>query len=94
MIRSEFWALIRGTSDLHSDRNLSVKEAARLEHISHCFDYIRQMIQCHGDTTIEWASEEVNEEEVMLKINGYGIPHQCKNWVSAGEEAGRGIERR
>ena len=51
------------------------------EHIHHCFDYLRQTIQCAGDMSIEWAREA--PEGVQRKaVDGWGIPHECKNWVS------------
>lgn len=52
-----------------------------LHHIEHCFDYLRQNIECVSDMTIEWADKErTNKED--LQINGYGISHQCRKRVS------------
>lgn len=51
-------------------------------HIDHCFDYLRQLILCHGDMTVEWAAEK-SEPGERDHIDGYGIPHQCKNKASS-----------
>ena len=48
-----------------------------LDHVYHCYDYLRQSILCQADLTLEWASY-VNTSH----IDGYGPPHQCRNWVS------------
>ncbi|MCJ1358910.1 MAG: hypothetical protein MMC33_008910 [Icmadophila ericetorum] len=46
-----------------------------LDHVYHCYDYLRQSILCQADLTLEWASY-VNTSH----IDGYGPPHQCRNW--------------
>jgi hypothetical protein len=30
------------------------------EHMSHCYDYLRQTIQCAGDMAMEWPKTEPN----------------------------------
>lgn len=55
-----------------------MEEAIRA-HIRHCFDYIRQSIQCSADMIISW--ENLTEPE-RLHIDGWDIPHrQCRDWV-------------
>ena len=49
----------------------------RLAHLFHCVDYLKQNILCEADTTLEWRSESNPEH-----VDGYGIPHQCRDWVS------------
>lgn len=43
---------------------------ANPEHLSHCFDELRQAILCAGDTTIEGETYE---------SDGWGATHQCKD---------------
>ncbi|OJD11649.1 hypothetical protein AJ78_07619 [Emergomyces pasteurianus Ep9510] len=49
-----------------------------LLHVEHCFDYLRQAIQCSADSTIEWARVEKNGKR--KEIDGWGVPHhECKD---------------
>ena len=50
------------------------------DHIHHCFDYIRQSLMCAGDMAMEWPRTETDGRRVA--VDGWGIPHECKNWVS------------
>lgn len=50
------------------------------EHAFHCFDYIRQALMCNADMTVEWPREEVDGSR--FAVDGWGIDHQCKDWVS------------
>ena len=47
-------------------------------HMDHCFNYLRQAIECFADSTIEWA--KINEHGQRQGIQGWGIPHdECRN---------------
>lgn len=48
------------------------------DHIGHCFDYLRQAIQCAGDMTLETAIP--NDDGA---VDGWGIEHQCRDWEEA-----------
>jgi hypothetical protein len=48
-----------------------------LHHIEHCFEYLRQNIECISDMTIEWADPEAMDPQ----INGNGVSHQCRKKV-------------
>lgn len=50
------------------------------DHIFHCFDYIRQGLMCNADMTVESPKEE--DDGSHFAVNGWGIAHQCKSWVS------------
>lgn len=50
------------------------------DHVYHCFDYIRQALMCNADLTVEWPREE--EDGRRIAVDGWGVAHQCKNWVS------------
>jgi hypothetical protein len=86
LLRMEFWNAIYGVSDLYggdkADPPLPTMPARRLQHVQHCMDYIRQLIMCRADMTIEWAAPEPDQLGNKFHINGYGIPHTCTKWVS------------
>jgi hypothetical protein len=86
MIRNEFWALVYGESDLrHSKGNeqaLPHETHLRLGHHAHCMDYIRQMILCHADLTLEPRASYPASNGNPYHIDGYGTQHMCKNYVS------------
>ncbi|KAL1297268.1 hypothetical protein AAFC00_004827 [Neodothiora populina] len=48
------------------------------EHVHHCFDYLRQTLQCAGDMALEWPREE--EDGKRYAVDGWGIPHECRSW--------------
>ena len=43
-------------------------------HTRHCLDFLRQMLMCNADTTIE------HNNAALHGIVGFGINHQCKRW--------------
>ena len=47
-----------------------------LWHIAHCFDYLRQGVQCSGDVSLEFVSENTGR----AVVDGLEYPHECKNW--------------
>ncbi|CAF9926594.1 MAG: hypothetical protein GOMPHAMPRED_004182 [Gomphillus americanus] len=61
--------------ELRVSSNFSEELAYKPRHIFHCLDYLRQTVMCNADTTLEWRSN-VDPDH----IDGYGPPHQCKNW--------------
>ena len=48
------------------------------DHIGHCFDYLRQAIQCAGDMTLE--STMPGDQGA---VDGWGITHHCRDWDQA-----------
>lgn len=50
------------------------------DHVFDCFDYLRQSITCAGDMTLEYPDESQDGQRI---VNGWGVSHQCVNWVSA-----------
>ncbi|KAH9828457.1 hypothetical protein Tdes44962_MAKER02375 [Teratosphaeria destructans] len=50
------------------------------QHVWHCFDYLRQAVMCAGDMTVEWPRTE--EDGSRFAVDGWGITHQCADWVS------------
>ncbi|KAL9058555.1 MAG: hypothetical protein Q9162_001710 [Coniocarpon cinnabarinum] len=49
------------------------------EHAHHCFDYLRQTIQCAGDMAMEWPRVEP-DTGLRFAVDGWHIPHECKSW--------------
>ncbi|KAF2176822.1 hypothetical protein K469DRAFT_605627, partial [Zopfia rhizophila CBS 207.26] len=43
-------------------------------HTRHCIDFLRQMLMCSADVTIERNDPKIGG------IRGFGIAHQCKKW--------------
>ena len=54
---------------------------ARIPHMAHCFDYLRQGITCSADSTVEPA---VDKENGFL---GSGFERQCRDFVQLKEWA-------
>lgn len=48
-------------------------------HVDHCLDYLRQTIECYGDTTLEWGRLIESNGVIFGAVNGYGVTHQCRN---------------
>ncbi|OHE97130.1 hypothetical protein CORC01_07571 [Colletotrichum orchidophilum] len=44
----------------------------QLEHLNHCWDYMRQTIMCNPDLTLEWRGKKEG--------TGWGYQRQCKAW--------------
>nr|B8NM67.1 RecName: Full=Oxidase ustYa; AltName: Full=Ustiloxin B biosynthesis protein Ya [Aspergillus flavus NRRL3357] len=42
-------------------------------HLMHCWDYLRQAIMCHADTTLEWIPAPPNDKG----STGWGVEHTC-----------------
>jgi hypothetical protein len=47
--------------------------------VNHCFDYLRQALQCAGDLALEWPRTE--KDGRRYSVDGWGVPHLCKSWV-------------
>lgn len=51
------------------------------DHILECFDYIRQSLMCAGDMTLEYPEPESGSGDEQQIVNGWGVTHQCTDWV-------------
>lgn len=49
------------------------------EHVRHCFDYLRQTVQCAGDMALEWPRTEADGRR--FAVDGWGVAHECRSWV-------------
>ena len=81
MLRKYYWILIDGVMANDTKVYQKAEKLAKSEHVNHCFDYIRQGIMCAGDMSIEWP--RVEPDGRRFAVDGWGIPHECKSWVSS-----------
>jgi Mycotoxin biosynthesis protein UstYa len=49
-----------------------------MDHIPHCFDYIRQGLMCNADTTLEKSI--VVDGIIMRDVTGWDVQHECRDW--------------
>lgn len=47
-----------------------------MEHLTHCWDYLRQGIMCASDTSLEWVPAPPNN----IGSTGWGYQHTCKDF--------------
>jgi hypothetical protein len=80
-IRESFYSLVTRNKtymdDFVASTDFSIDPSAKVDHIFHCIDYLRQTVLCNADTTVEGQSHSE-----PMQIDGYGPLHQCRNWVS------------
>ena len=61
---------------------------ATIPHLQHCMNFIRQMVLCAADTTLEPVDEVVRDEsgrEVGARASGVGVAHTCRDWAAVYE---------
>lgn len=51
------------------------------EHIQHCLRYLRQILVCHADTTLEDDIPQFVKGSWTHSANGVGSVHRCKDWT-------------
>lgn len=49
-------------------------------HVEHCFEYLRQAIQCGGDLIIEGNSPIKVGKGHATSVTGWGVEHDCINF--------------
>ena len=49
-------------------------------HVEHCLNYLRQVILCHADTTVEPGHWMETKTGVDPASDGLGVVHTCKDW--------------
>ena len=91
MIRKNFWGVVSQNETylkiLKPPKDYYEPLVHDLDHTFHCLDYLRKTVLCNADLTIEWEAIERGVSGHSGHIDGYKIPHQCKNWVSNVSEA-------
>jgi hypothetical protein len=73
-------AIVKGDAAQLKEIKHMFGELDHAEHMNHCFDYLRQTIACAGDMAMEWPRTEPDGRR--FAVDGWGIPHECKSWVS------------
>lgn len=84
MLRMNYWTLLDKVANNDSDIEAWATMHRHSSHANHCFDYLRQSLQCAGDMALEWPLLE--NDGRRKSVDGWGVPHQCKDWVSIGRE--------
>ncbi|KAJ7037254.1 hypothetical protein C8F04DRAFT_1093061 [Mycena alexandri] len=58
------------------------RAAATRSHSNHCFNYLRQLLLCGADTTLE-PTEVLNlpDGRVGAAASGEGVRHVCRDWT-------------
>ncbi|KAF8808534.1 hypothetical protein BYT27DRAFT_7137331 [Phlegmacium glaucopus] len=51
----------------------------KIDHDNHCFQFIRQSIQCKADTTLVPITQP--NRNMSLAAMGFGNMHRCRNWA-------------
>ena len=56
-------------------------------HVNHCLIYLRQMVMCNVDVTLEPASHKqlTPDGRVTNAVTGVGVVHRCRNWEQVEE---------
>ena len=63
-----------------TDMEIYMHGLSIIRHLDHCFDYMRQAVQCAGDTTLEHAYLDSSGH---LAVDGWGVEHkQCRDYDS------------
>ncbi|WEW60174.1 hypothetical protein PRK78_005659 [Emydomyces testavorans] len=83
-IREVFYDMLDGTFDkkkfLAADVNVGspdfVPNGHGLWHVQHCFNYVRQGLQCAGDMSLEIPTY-FNGTPIVV---GWNSPHKCRSW--------------
>lgn len=74
---------MNATNFLASDEDVTdpgfIPNAFGFWHLKHCFDYVRQALQCAGDMSVEWPTD-FNGKPIVV---GWDVPHKCVSWESA-----------
>ena len=49
-----------------------------VDHMKHCWDYLRQALLCYADDTLEPLREEGRPD--LPGVNGWGVEHKCRDF--------------
>lgn len=59
-----------------------------------CIGYIRQMVLCASDTTLEPQSIRALEEDGVTAVDGYDVTHVCRDWSAVYDMAEKNFAQR
>jgi hypothetical protein len=70
-LRKYYWLLVDGVMSNSTSLRPTVQGllGPSGEHVSHCFDYLRQTLQCAGDMALEWPRKE--EDGSRFAVDGW-----------------------
>jgi len=70
-LRKYYWLLVDGVMSNSTSLRPVVEGllGPSGEHVSHCFDYLRQTLQCAGDMALEWPRKE--EDGTRFAVDGW-----------------------
>ncbi|KIH89330.1 hypothetical protein SPBR_07610 [Sporothrix brasiliensis 5110] len=80
MVRLQAW--YANASDNEYLRFALGEDQVADRHMDHCFDYLRQTLLCHGDTTLEGARRvrtATGHETTVRGVDGWGVVHACRD---------------
>lgn len=72
MLRHRYYTAIDSASDQSLPGHKTRHESS--PHAAHCFDYLRQSVQCSSDTNIEPYDWDLDG------ISGWGVERACKDY--------------
>jgi len=75
-LRKYYWLLVDGVKSNSTSLKPMVEGllGPSGEHVSHCFDYLRQTLQCAGDMALEWPRKE--EDGSRFAVDGWVSDHK------------------
>lgn len=59
---------------------------AEIDHVYHCFDYLRQVIICLADPTMD-PFHPTSETPGVIETLGWGNTHVCRDWEALSDWA-------
>ncbi|KAI0763052.1 hypothetical protein BD413DRAFT_436940, partial [Trametes elegans] len=54
---------------------------AAAQHVEHCLRYLRQLVLCHADATLEPDEPGVRDGRWEHAASGVGAVHRCRDWT-------------
>lgn len=77
-IQAHYVNFVGSVQDGGSEREMYMMTENAKRHAEHCFDYIRQGIQCSGDIALE--GPDLVRVPLESPLRGWGVEHQCRKW--------------
>lgn len=68
-------------------KDRSELSALRVGHANHCLNFLRQILLCNADMTLEPTTPTVVQQHHINVVTGIGVTHQCRDWAQVREFA-------
>ena len=62
-------------------------------HTQHCLNYVRQMLLCAASVRLEPVKVAPGKGQEGLKVDGFGLQHECRDWSALREAVEANHER-